>query len=474
MTAASKLPVNDDDNKKPEKQSWDWTKRYSRLLLKLFAIMLTIYVCFLSWERYFKFWVQTTIERTDVHISEIPFPAITICPTHLTLDSLNNTNTKQRELSRMNRLYNLIQSIQLKPVLSEEEVATNFTEFEDYYNQSISEFGSTLYRGYQCRDLFKKCTWRRREVNCCTIFKTFGFGVSCYIFNSIFGKNADLTYPWSVAGSGVNSGLNVKMNRNVSVHHLESVLVMVQEPSEYLGTNLIYTKDDRIAVPLQPQRFTAEDDVRARPMEMRYCYFIEEMETNYRLRSECINSCHIKFMTEKCKCYINTIMAINKDNNANQEASIRPCTVRDLSCFTKYKISFFSMSNIIEESRDFVFNTTDCKCYPNCNHIKYHASTYTDHMGNAKNDDLIEVDIYFQEETLISYRSTLQIVLLDLIVSFGGIAGLILGYSLLGCINTMLDRIAFCAKSRSRSADPTASSHASSRLPETDLNNKFV
>ncbi|XP_051862834.1 uncharacterized protein LOC127565932 [Drosophila albomicans] len=176
MSGVTKLPVNDDDDKKPEKQRWAWIKCYGRLLLKIFAAMLTIYVCILSSERYFKFWVQTTIERTDVHISEIAFPAITICPTHLTLDSLNNTNTKQRELSRMNRLYNLIQSIQLKPVLSEEEVATNFTEFEDYYNQSISEFGSTLYRGYQCSDLFNKCTWRRREVDCCSIFQSFGYG----------------------------------------------------------------------------------------------------------------------------------------------------------------------------------------------------------------------------------------------------------------------------------------------------------
>jgi len=85
---------------------------FSRIFLKLLAAVLTIYVCILSSERYFMYWVQTTIERTDVHISEIAFPAITICPTHLNLANFNGTNKKHIELNRLNRLYNLVNAIQ--------------------------------------------------------------------------------------------------------------------------------------------------------------------------------------------------------------------------------------------------------------------------------------------------------------------------------------------------------------------------
>lgn len=82
-------------------------------------------------------------------------------------------------------------------------------------------------------------------------------------------------------------------------------------------------------------------------------------------------------------------------------------------------VSLFSMSNIIEESEDYVFNTTDCKCFPNCDHIQYHASIYTDHVGGQEqNHSYIEVDVFFQEETLFSYRSTLYITFLDLIGMF--------------------------------------------------------
>lgn len=77
------------------------------------------------------------------------------------------------------------------------------------------------------------------------------------------------------------------------------------------------------------------------------------------------------------------------------------------------------MSNIIEESEDYVFNTTDCKCYPNCDHIQYHASIFTDRLGRQEhNHSYIELDVFFQEETLFSYRSTLYITLLDLMGMF--------------------------------------------------------
>lgn len=131
------------------------------------------------------------------------------------------------------------------------------------------------------------------------------------------------------------------------------------------------------------------------------------------------------------------------------------------------------MSNIIEESWDNVFNTTDCKCYPNCNHIQYHASIYTDRLyGKQDGISFLEVDVYIQEETLFSYRSTLHITFLDLIgrfyiplhllsdicfsfgctVSYGGIAGLILGISVVGGINAIMDRITCCAQPSTRTA----------------------
>jgi len=77
------------------------------------------------------------------------------------------------------------------------------------------------------------------------------------------------------------------------------------------------------------------------------------------------------------------------------------------------------MSNIIEESRDNVFTTVDCGCFPQCDHTQYHTSTYTERLStHAAHDEEIEIDVYFQEETLFSYRSMLRFTLIDLMGKF--------------------------------------------------------
>ncbi|KAM8707132.1 hypothetical protein ACLKA7_011262 [Drosophila subpalustris] len=434
---------NANDDGKPGKHSCHCLRRLSRIPLKLLATVLTIYVCILSSERYFMYWVQTTIERTDVHVSEIAFPAITICPTHLVVSNFNGSNRKHIELNNRNRIFNLMADVQWSSWAGGQLTAE---DFKDFHNLSVSDIGDSLLPDYKCEDLFLQCMWRRRQVDCCSFFRNFDFGLFCYSFNTMHARNADATWPWSVSDSGFNSGLNVKLNRFVGENRLERVGVIVHEHSQFLGTNVIYSSDDRIVVPLQPIRFTAEAGVKARPVEMRHCYFTDEVMLSGQSRSECIHACHLNYMAKMCKCYFEIPMAVRK-RRVQMEDPIRACSVQDLSCFGKHKVSLFSMSNVIEESSDYVFNTTDCKCYPNCNHIEYHASAYTDNFDGMQD---VEVDVYFEEETLFSYRSTLYITLLDLMVSYGGIAGLILGTSVIGGITAILDRISCCVQPSSR------------------------
>lgn len=111
--------------------------------------------------------------------------------------------------------------------------------------------------------------------------------------------------------------------------------VIVQEPSQFLGTSVTYSSDDRIVVPLQPLRFTAEAGVKARPVEMRYCYFTDELKLNGQSRSECIHACHVNYMVKMCKCHYNLPMPIQM--HLEMKTPIRTCSVQDLSCFRKHK-----------------------------------------------------------------------------------------------------------------------------------------
>nr|XP_016926734.1 pickpocket protein 28 [Drosophila suzukii] len=444
------LENNDDDHRALKKQKKKAegrcvsTRRYTRVPFKIIAALATVYVSILSSERYFYYWVQTSIERTDMHVSEIDFPAVTIIPINFTCVNVS------KKSQRFSKAYNLIQSLIWQTPMSARLTEENFTEFSDYDNWNFQTWGILESWQFNCKHFFTECQWRRKAMNCCDIFrprKTFnGFA---FVFNSNLSSGRDETWPWSVAASGAYSGLNVRIRRHYSQFTINTLGVIVHEPTQYLGVSIDYSSEDRIVIPVEPLRFTAELDVRARPVNMRRCYFENEVTLLNQSRSECIYKCHINYIFIKCNCSLELPedYTFNNENftDGKEKSGRRICGVKDLHCFNKHKLSLFSMSNIIEESRDNVFTTVDCGCFPQCDHTQYHTSTYTERLStHAAHDEEIEIDVYFQEETLFSYRSMLRFTLIDLMVSYGGIAGLIMGISVLGFINNFLDHFACC------------------------------
>ncbi|XP_017100079.2 pickpocket protein 19 isoform X2 [Drosophila bipectinata] len=437
---------NDDEpleKNKKEESCWATARRYSRIPIKVVLAISTAYVCILSSERYFYFWVQTTIERTDMHVSEINFPAVTIMPVHIA--SNGDTEKSQNFI----KAYNYLQSVIWRTENSSKIPDKNITESREF--QGLDPYGWGFSNSWQinCAQFFTECSWRRKPMNCCDLFRsTKSFQGYAYVFNSVRVQNADKTWPWSVAFSGSLSGLNVKINRKQQLFNLKSVGVIIHEPSEYLGMKIDYSSEDRIVVPVEPLRFTAEVDVKARPVAMRRCHFIDEDKQN---RSDCIYKCHLTYLLEKCRCVLPSAIAANGENitEIGKREETHPCNLPDLACIDNHKLSLFSMSNIIEESRDNKFTTVDCGCFPLCDHTQFHTSTYTEKLSTfTSHSTEIEIDVYFQEETLFSYRSMLRFTLIDLMVSYGGIAGLIMGVSVLGFVNAFLDRFACCRLSQ--------------------------
>ncbi|XP_017041735.1 uncharacterized protein LOC108088462 [Drosophila ficusphila] len=441
---------NDDDHqeskkgKKKEESRWVSTRRYARLPLKIIALLATVYVCILSSERYFYYWVQTSIERTDMHVSEIHFPAVTIIPMNVTWYNLS------QESQKLNKAYNLVQSVLWQTPMSFSLTEENFTEFSDIETLNVRKWAISESWQLNCKHFFAECQWRRKPINCCDIFRT-GKALNgfAFVFNSPLAYNKVETWPWSVAGSGSKSGLNVKIKRQHSQYYIHSLGVIVHEPSQQLGNSIDYSSEERIVIPVEPLRFTAEPEVRARPLQMRRCLFKNESLLFETDRSECISTCHFNYMLKKCNCTLDLAVNATFDEtnitDVKENSGQRICRFKDLICFNNHKLSMFSMSNIIEESKDNVFTTFDCGCFPLCDHTQYHTSTYTERLVNHNSESTdIEIDVYFEEETLFSYRSVLRFTLIDLMVSYGGIAGLIMGISVLGCLNNFLDRFACC------------------------------
>uniref|UniRef100_A0A2S2PGV2 Degenerin del-1 n=2 Tax=Schizaphis graminum TaxID=13262 RepID=A0A2S2PGV2_SCHGA len=79
-----------------------------------------------------------------------------------------------------------------------------------------------------------------------------------------------------------------------------------------------------------------------------------------------------------------------------------------------------------------------CECMPDCIHQMYipelSIAEHTDSTMEENSSASILIDLHFKQSACILYRSDLILGWLDLLVSFGGCAGLFLGGSLLSFI----------------------------------------
>ncbi|XP_037823822.1 pickpocket protein 19 [Lucilia sericata] len=458
-----------------------------RVLIVAFATICTIYVCLLSSQRYFNSWVQTVIERTDVHVSEIPFPAITICPVRgINLLRLQNKNGSfdtpslrtKKEMQEFRLLLHAFNDVLWSPLL---DYDNEFDVFDLKYNKnhhhiqaqrhddhrsfknakfleylsaqeephpfSLFDLGSLLfYVTFECEDVFAECTWRRSKISCCNLFRKIEtYKGICYAFNSMHVQDPIPTWPWVVSDSGLQTGLRVLIKRGAIANYYEKVAAMVHDPNEIGTSDIIYLNSESVVITVNPLRFTADYDIHSVKPELRHCYFTHELKLLGKSRSICMRNCRLLYIERNCNCTYILPMAAR---SSSDRGSLPMCGVSHLKCIYKHRSALLTTGNFLGENIDDVeFNTMDCKCYPNCNYIQYRTMVNTDNTGETHGKNYIDLQVQYQQDTLFSYRSTLCFNLLDLIVSYGGIAGLFLGLSLVGIIELLHDFIV-CWKRR--------------------------
>ncbi|XP_058980207.1 pickpocket protein 19 [Musca domestica] len=453
-----------------------------RAFIVLLATACAAYVCLLSSRRYFHSWVQTVIERTDVHVSEIPFPAVTICPVKglnlLRLEQEATTflgTTKQQQQSRatdkelhdLHMLLNTMNELMWPDIENTADTVTTLNAKEEvlhHPNQSLPVVEHFLesfalgndsskamdvedavktkidlddllaFLSFECEDIFAECTWRRVKMPCCQLFhKIHTYKGICYSFNSILVENPIPTWPWVMAEAGLHSGLKILIKRGSIGRYYEKVAAMVHDPTEFGSADITYMDSERVLITVNPLRFTADNDIHSVKPELRHCYFTSELKLLGKSRGNCIRNCRLKYIEKYCNCtYFFPVATKNVS-----EQSLPICKAVNLKCIYQHK------SNVIQETQDGIhFQTYDCKCYPNCNYVQYRTAINTDHTSNGeRSSQFIDLTVQYQHDTLFSYRSSLCFTLLDLIVSYGGIAGLFLGFSLVGIIEVVHDFI---------------------------------
>ncbi|XP_050294298.1 uncharacterized protein LOC126734644 [Anthonomus grandis grandis] len=188
--------------------------------------------------------------------------------------------------------------------------------------------------------------------------------------------------------------------------------------SLYLSSN-----DERISLDIQPeilwdhginklsfsikQTYTTED-ARQLTVKQRRCIFTDEVklkiDSSYSYTA-CTIECRMENIRAKCDCVPFFYPQIS---------GFQSCSLSQLSCIADH----------LDEIKDI----TRCNCMLGCNNTIYE----TQHIAFEGNSSGLK--LFFVSWPMVKYKREVLFGWVDLLVSFGGIAGLFLGFSLLSVI----------------------------------------
>nr|CAH7763692.1 unnamed protein product [Callosobruchus chinensis] len=375
----------------------------------------TIVVIMNLWE---KFQTNPTITGldTDFHNWDVPFPAITLCqevPTDADkinsyLEMMYGRNDSSPEEIQM---YMDIARITL-PTLNE-----FFTIYrkDEYRALGDMDMKTLVYNiTFNCTEMFSSCTFKSLQKDCCEMFvPTFTEYGICFVFNSQhhLRRILDIEYPdaeiqniqetdpdWAVRFVVRNTNTPIWIyitssdelaSTDTQPHHVwdfnvEEVMFSVKET---------YTTADTAQLSIKQRRCAFDDDIK----------LAGYTDYSYTL---CTRQCRMNNVLRLCKC-LPYFYPSHK----------RPCDFKELTC--------------VVEKLDEILNLDHCNCYLGCSNTVYEVEKL-DALGTGREDIWRStLTLKFVSWPMVKYKREVLFGWVDLLVSFGGIAGLFLGFSLL-------------------------------------------
>ncbi|XP_059616576.1 sodium channel protein Nach-like [Phlebotomus argentipes] len=370
-----------------------WTERLTWGIIVGMATFGVIYVSILLSEKYQTSPLSTVVEDTNFHISEIPFPGIAICNSH-------RINTRKVDDAIKRYLPNGTKEdiLTFELLLNALEILDfgSYEEFESLLPRNISNLmGINITKliielRYTCQDLFKECWWRSKSIPCCDIFK---------MDEELKLWRTTSYNEWS-GFRGVIQSYHGRVRRYT---YPVGVLVIVHHPYEWPQQAKFIPEGTSVSIGIQPTAFYASSDVRRLTSTERQCIYKEDISHREEimklralpyLRANCMSECRQRAMMAYCNCTLDFFYP---------SGIYAPCNIGGLVCLNRYN---------------------------ECSRIDYSVELF-ENLGMETTDNSVALDIHFKSSTMLRYRTDVTFGWLDLMVAFGGIAGLFLGCSLL-------------------------------------------
>ncbi|KAK4875187.1 hypothetical protein RN001_011609 [Aquatica leii] len=371
------------------------------------------------WE---KFQTNPTITGldTDFHSWNLPFPAITVCQSEpsskknieqfvkVKFPEVNDTKELEFFLEKLS-LLSFPTLLDFKKYTTSRYVS-NKTDLKKF----IFEFLNP------CEEIFKSCLWKSEDYDCCKgfypVFTETGF---CYSFNSrhyerkIPNKNEELPQfhmryiketdiKWSLKFEVVES--NDSINFPVYIHNSDEIPGLDMQPQ--ITWNF---KVEKVAFSMK-QTYTT-DDTRQLSVKQRHCIFEDEVKLkidHIYTYTACTRQCRMENSKKFCGCVPHFYSEID---------TFRHCKITELSCIADHIKDIESIDR--------------CSCHLGCFNTVYDVEKLIVHSTEDSDEVNRELEAEFVSWPMVRYKREVLFGWVDLLVSFGGIAGLFLGFSLL-------------------------------------------
>ncbi|KAK5644500.1 hypothetical protein RI129_005800 [Pyrocoelia pectoralis] len=346
------------------------------------------------WE---KFQTNPTITGldTDFHNFDLSFPAVTVCQS-------GPTNERIDAYIKSTMIYS-------KDLVNQTYISNNRS-----IRQLIVELMSP------CEKLFTQCQWKSIDYDCCTsflpIFTENGF---CYSFNSRHYERKD---PWSnkelpafvlkkIVETDKKFSLQFKVvefeedvNFNVYIHDSDEIPGFDAKPQ------IVWNfKVEKLAFSMK-QTYTT-DDTRQLSIKQRHCIFSDEIKLkidHMYTYTACTRQCRMENAKKFCGCVPHFYTEIGP---------FRHCKINELICLAKHSKDIESVER--------------CTCELGCYNTVYDVEKFIMHNTEEGDNSNRALEVEFVSWPMVRYKREVLFGWVDLLVSFGGIAGLFLGFSLL-------------------------------------------
>ncbi|XP_055542870.1 sodium channel protein Nach-like [Wyeomyia smithii] len=402
----------------------------------------------------------SVMETTNYPVSNIPFPAVTVC--NLNKISFKSALHKAEQMTRPDNMTAVELAWKFRLLLHVYGLAdSNEREYYELHNiLRINNLEVAQLMGeiaQPCSSLLARCMWKGTLWRCENLFQTINSTEGmCCSFN-YYGRRSSSSQkqtfgnvpnePRRVTASGLFTGLRVLMNPEIDDYHTTDVAtagvrIMIHHPYDYPNGNIeakIILPQMVALIPIQPKETYSTNDVLSMDPWDRFCYAHNEAKLSVMRRysfENCMVECRARRVFERCGC-----IPYHLPNNG----TVSCCQMEDMKCILEnadlYQNAVPMFNWSIMEIRDRAY--TLCRCLPNCASVQYpaemssrllnrsYSDTAQDFYTGIKIKDHSAVHVYYNDLVSTRFLKKVNQDWLDVLASFGGILSLFLGFSII-------------------------------------------